>query len=288
MGQHERTGSRKLPEILTHQEQQMLLAQPNPKAPTGLRNLCMLRVMLNAGLRLSEIIHLSPDDLDTDTGEIVVRRTTGEPGRTLWLGEEDRELIARWQTIKPESEYLFCTLKGDILKDRYVREMVKRLGRKAGITKNIFPHTLRHTFAADLYAKTRDIRIVQKALGHVDLSTTMIYTYLIDAELEGALSTFIKGRQFREREEESVEEAHPVEQIAGTEAEEELEAVQTQTRKYAMHAMKCPCGNIIGRGMEKCAGCGRSVEEILEQLKRNFHRVNFGMQEAQDDRESLS
>ncbi len=286
MGQHEKTGPRKLPDILTHQEQKMLLAQPNPKAPTGLRNLCMLRVMLNAGLRLSEIIHLSPDDQDVDTGELVIRRSTGEPGRTLWLGEEDRALIARWQTIKPESEYLFCTLKGDILKDRYVREMVKRLGRKAGITKNIFPHTLRHTFAADLYAKTKDIRIVQKALGHVDLSTTMIYTYIIDEELEGALSTFIKGRHFSEPEEERAAEAPPQEQTTTAKAEQEME--EAQTRKYAMHAMKCICGDIIGRGMEKCSGCGRSIEEILEKLKRNFHRVNFGMQEAQGESESLS
>ncbi len=286
MGQHEKTGPRKLPEILTHQEQKMLLAQPNPKAPTGLRNLCMLRVMLNAGLRLSEIIHIAPDDLDVETGELVVRRSTGEPGRSLWLGEEDREFIARWQTIKPKSEYLFCTLKGDILKDRYIREMVKRLGRKADITKNIFPHTLRHTFAADLYAKTRDIRIVQKALGHVDLSTTMIYTYIIDEELEGALSTFVKGRHFSKQEEEYFVEAPAQEQNDDVRPGKERE--ETQTRKYSMHAMKCICGDIIGRGMEKCSGCGRSIEETLEKLKRNFHRVNFGMQEAQDENEGSS
>ncbi len=286
MGQHEKTGPRKLPDILTHQEQKMLLAQPNPKAPTGLRNLCMLRVMLNAGLRLSEIIHLAPADLDVDAGELVVRRSTGEPGRTLWLGEEDREFIDRWQTIKPESEYLFCTLKGDILKDRYVREMVKRLGRKAGITKNIFPHTMRHTFAADLYAKTRDIRIVQKALGHVDLSTTMIYTFIIDDELESALSTFVKGRHFSDQEEEPVAEVSAQEQTTIAKAEKEMEVAQA--RKYAMHAMKCVCGDIIGRGMEKCSGCGRSIEEILEKLKRKFHRVNFGIQEAQDENEDSS
>ena len=68
--------------------------------------------------------------------------------------------------------------------------MVKNYADKAGIEKNISPHTLRHTFATDLYRKTGKIRLAQKALGHADLSTTMIYTHIVNEELEGAMKSF--------------------------------------------------------------------------------------------------
>jgi len=68
--------------------------------------------------------------------------------------------------------------------------MAKRYAAKAGIEKNVHPHTLRHSFATDLYRETSKIRLVQKALGHSDLSTTMIYTHIFDGELEDALKSF--------------------------------------------------------------------------------------------------
>jgi integrase/recombinase XerD len=80
------------------------------------------------------------------------------------------------------------------LDDRYIREMVKRLALRAGVKKNVFPHSLRHTFAADLYRKTRNICIVQEALGHADLSTTMIYAYLIEEDLEDSAKIFSFGK----------------------------------------------------------------------------------------------
>jgi integrase/recombinase XerD len=189
----EETKTRKLPDILTVREQKDLLAQPNPKAPTGLRNLCLMRLMLNAGLRLSETTNLKPEDLDLTEGRLTIVNNNNNKERILLLGEEDLQLLNRWMEIKPESEYIFPTLKGNMLDSRYIREMVKRLAKKAGIEKNIFPHTLRHTFAADLYRKTRNIRMVQEALGHADLSTTMIYTYIIDEELDDAMKFFRQG-----------------------------------------------------------------------------------------------
>ncbi len=185
---------RKLPVILNMEEQKALLAQPNPKAPTGLRNLCIIKLMLDAGLRLSEVINLRPEDIDMQDGIMRVHNE-GEhkDERTLWLGEDTLNLIKRWIGIKPAGEYLFCTLKGGRLDDRYIREMAKRLAGRGKIKKNVFPHSLRHSFAADLYRKTRNIRIVQEALGHADLSTTMIYTYLIDEKLEKAMQFFRPG-----------------------------------------------------------------------------------------------
>ena len=182
--------ARRLPEILTGEEQTRLLEQPNPECKTGLRNLCMIRIMLNIGLRASEVIFLKVKHIDWMSGKVYVRQGKGNKDRVLWLGEEDLELLRQWREVKPESEYLFTTLQGNTLNDRYLRAMVKRLGEQAGICKDVHPHMCRHTFATDLYRETKDIRLVQKALGHSDLSTTMIYTHIVDEELEQALKFF--------------------------------------------------------------------------------------------------
>ena len=75
--------------------------------------------------------------------------------------------------------------------------MVKRLAKKAGIAKDVHPHTLRHTFATDLFRQTKNLRLTQKALGHSQISSTMIYTHIVDDELEEALKTFRAWRQER-------------------------------------------------------------------------------------------
>jgi len=82
------------------------------------------------------------------------------------------------------------TLEGKPISPRYVQRTVKRYAAKAGIEKDISPHTLRHSFATDLYRETSKIRLVQKVLGHSDLSTTMIYTHIHDPEVENALKSF--------------------------------------------------------------------------------------------------
>ena len=87
-------------------------------------------------------------------------------------------------------KHVFTTLEGAPLGRRYVQRMVKRYAAKAGIDKNISPHTLLHSFATDLYRETSKIRLVQKVLGHSDLSTTMIYTHIFDEEVESALKSF--------------------------------------------------------------------------------------------------
>lgn len=183
---------KRLPEVLTDNEQVRLLEQPNPKCKTGLRNLCMIRIMLNIGLRASEVIFLKVKDVEWMSGKVCVRQGKGNKDRVLWLGEDDLNLLRQWREVKPESEYLFTTLQGNTLNDRYLRAMVKRLGEQAGICKDVHPHMCRHTFATDLYRETKDIRLVQKALGHSDLSTTMIYTHIVDEELEEALKSFRK------------------------------------------------------------------------------------------------
>ena len=79
---------------------------------------------------------------------------------------------------------------GNQLVPRYIQKLVKRYSKKAGIDKDISPHNLRHTFATDLLRESKNIRLVQKAMGHSDVSTTMIYTHIVDEELENALKNF--------------------------------------------------------------------------------------------------
>ncbi len=85
---------------------------------------------------------------------------------------------------------VFTTKEGGKLDPRYIQRMVKRYAVKAGIKKDITPHTLRHSFATDLYRETTNIRLTQKALGRSNLATTQIYSHIVDEELEGALKSF--------------------------------------------------------------------------------------------------
>jgi integrase/recombinase XerD len=177
----------KIPVTLTEVEWGLLLSMPNQRCPTGLRNACMLRLMLNLGLRASEVLNLEIRDIDWMSGKLMIRQGKNRRDRTLWLNEEDLDLLREWREKKPGGDLLFTTLDGGRINDRYLRAMVDRLAKKAGIEKNVHPHTLRHTFATDLYNQTKDIRMVQKALGHANIQTTTIYTHIIDDDLEEAL-----------------------------------------------------------------------------------------------------
>ena len=181
----------RLPEVISTVEQNLLLEMPNRKAPTGMRNYALMTIYLNLGLRVSEALNLEVDDIDWNSGKLVVRSGKGNRDRVLWLSDRDLKTLQRWRAMrKCKSPYLFCTLAGGQLSDRYVREFVRRYAKKAGIKKNVYPHILRHTFATDLLRETKNIRLVQKALGHVSISTTMIYTHIVDDQLEEALRGF--------------------------------------------------------------------------------------------------
>jgi len=144
---------RKIPEVLTATEQDAIVAQPNPRHLTGHRNRVMLRLMLDTGLRLSEVIHLQWKDIDLNSGKVMVRQGKGAKDRTLWTGEANLEALVEWQDKAGSPQNVFTTKDGGKPDPRYQR-MVKRYAVKAGIEKDISPHTLRHTFATDLYRET--------------------------------------------------------------------------------------------------------------------------------------
>jgi len=183
---------RKLPKVLSDDERARFLSQFNRRYASPLRNLCMVRLMLDAGLRVGEVVALRPEHLDMMTCKLTVREGKGAKDRTLWVSDEVRNLIGDWLVRRPISEWLFCTRDGGQVDTRYLRAVVKRAARRAGVAEweKVSPHTLRHTCATDLYRETKNIRLVQEVLGHSNLGTTMIYTHLVNGEVEQALRTF--------------------------------------------------------------------------------------------------
>ncbi len=178
---------RRLPDVLTTDELQRLYAAPNVHCLTGLRNAVALRLLGNLGLRVGELTQLRLPDVHWTTGRVNLNGLKGGH-RMLWIADDDLDLLQTWRERRPvPSPYVFCTLKGGPLTTKYFREAIKRIAKRAGLDKDIHPHMLRHTFATDIYRETKDIRLVQKALGHADLSTTMIYTHLFDPEMEHAI-----------------------------------------------------------------------------------------------------
>ena len=183
--------AQKIPDVLSEKEQEILLKQPNPRYPTGQRNLAIMRIMLDGGLRAGEAINLRVDDIGWSDGQVKIVQGKGKKDRIVWLNDDALATLQLWLDRRPtESDRLFCTLEGKPLTARYLRTMIKRYGSKAGIVKDVHPHMLRHTYATDLYRQTKNIRMVQKALGHASLAATMIYTHIVDDEMEAAMKGF--------------------------------------------------------------------------------------------------
>jgi len=185
---------KKIPDILTTNEQEKLLDQFNLRYITPQRNKTMIQLLLNTGLRLSEMINLKWRDVDLMTGQLKVVEGKGLKDRILWLDEQTLVILGEWKQRQfkewGKTDYVFTTRTLSLLDGKAVRTMIKTYAEKAGISKHITTHSLRHTFASDLLRDTKNIRIVQKALGHSDISSTQIYTHIVDEELEDAMKGF--------------------------------------------------------------------------------------------------
>jgi site-specific recombinase XerD len=180
--------ARKLPTFLTEAELRQFYTVFNMKDPIDLRNFAIVRLMADAGLRISEALHLRVVDVDLESGRLFVLEGKGKVDRYVYLGKDDCVLLKRVLKQKRDSsKYLFTTATGNPLHPSYFRSAIKRYNEDAAVNKNVHPHTFRHTFATHLYKKTKDIRLVQVALAHSDLSTTMIYTHVEDDRLEAAM-----------------------------------------------------------------------------------------------------
>lgn len=172
---------RKLPSVLTPQEVNRLLAQPCGQDPKSIRDKAMLELLYATGIRVSEIISLKVSDIDIKKKQLICyssgkkRIVPVEPNAfhylKIYLEEARNELIRN-----KDEKTLFVNLHGKPMTRQGFWKIVKCYKEKAKINKDITPHTLRHSFAIRLLNKGADIKVVQKMLGHSDLSTTQIYT----------------------------------------------------------------------------------------------------------------
>jgi integrase/recombinase XerD len=182
--------SKKLPQVLNYAEVQKLLAAPRGSEPTTLRDRALLEVMYACGLRASETIGLELSDIDMREG-VLRTRGKGSKERLVPLGRQAIAAISaylrggRSKLIGERHESkLFVNFRGGPLTRQGLYKIVQRHARDAGLSGQMSPHTLRHSFATHLLAGGCDLRAVQEMLGHADISTTQMYTHLSGERLK--------------------------------------------------------------------------------------------------------
>jgi len=175
---------KRLPSFLTKEEMERLLGAPDSSTPLGQRDRALLELLYASGLRVSELVSLTPEQIDLETNEIRVWGK-GSKERMVLMGQPAAEAIknylregrARLRGIK-KSSALFLNRYGQRLPERSVQRLLEQYAKKAGIGKRVHPHMLRHTFATHLLEGGADLRVVQELLGHARLSSTQIYTHV--------------------------------------------------------------------------------------------------------------
>ncbi|MGH8327692.1 MAG: site-specific tyrosine recombinase XerD, partial [Steroidobacteraceae bacterium] len=175
---------RSLPKSLAEEEVEALLSAPEVSDPLGNRDRTMLEVLYATGLRVSELVNLRHSQLNLNQGVIRILGK-GNRERLIPIGEEAIRWLNEFGSgargeilLERQSEYLFPTRRGDRMTRQAFWHIIKRYARKAGVARELSPHTLRHAFATHLLNHGADLRVVQMLLGHSDLSTTQIYTHV--------------------------------------------------------------------------------------------------------------
>ncbi|MHA7631103.1 site-specific tyrosine recombinase XerD [Corallococcus sp. M7] len=187
---------RKLPVFLTLEEVEQLLAAPDARTVTGLRDKAMIEVLYATGLRVTELCTLELNNVQLTSGYLVTKGK-GSKERIVPLGRVAIEIVQEYLSRsrpellgKRQADALFVTPRGEGFTRQGFWKLLKRYALKAGILKPLSPHKLRHSFATHLVERGADLRAVQQMLGHADLATTQIYTHVNSARLRKVYDEF--------------------------------------------------------------------------------------------------
>jgi integrase/recombinase XerD len=181
---------RAIPDHLTIQEVDELFLAIDEDNIYELRDKCIFELLYSAGLRISEACNLRMTDIDMDSGMITVEGKGGRE-RLVPFGEKSLKILRSYlEKSRPEilkarnCEYLFVSKKGSYINRKSVWRLLNIYIKRTGINKKVTPHTLRHSFATHLLENHANLREVQELLGHIDISTTQIYTHMANKTLK--------------------------------------------------------------------------------------------------------
>ncbi len=184
-----KVGERHL-DLITAGELDRLLASPDAKTQQGLRDRAILELLFSTGLRVSELCSLSTDDVDLSRDEFSIRGK-GDKVRVVFLTDAAKRTIKEYLASRKDMDDAMFVQYGKNAKNakelrltpRAIQRLVKHYAVKAGITRKVTPHVVRHSFATDLLSNGADLRSVQALLGHANIATTQIYTHVTDSHL---------------------------------------------------------------------------------------------------------
>lgn len=167
-------------EPLTPVEVSRLFGVCSRRSSTGLRNRALIALLYRGGLRCQEALDVYPKDLDVDAGVLRVLEGKGKKPRTIGLDAGTLDILAAWMLARGKLGHngrqpLICTLDGKPLASAYVRSLLPRLAKKAGIEKRVHAHGMRHTYASELRAEGVEVGLISKLLGHSSIVTTARY-----------------------------------------------------------------------------------------------------------------
>jgi len=180
--------AKRLPSILSLEEIEKIIEASSGDDPLSQRNLAMLELLYGSGLRISELLDLTPNDLHINQGVINIAGKGGKE-RIVPIGSQAASALKRYLESgrlilsKVPSAYVFLNRHGKNISRVGFYKILKNLALKAGIEKNVSPHTLRHSFASHLLEAEVDLRYVQEMLGHESISTTELYTHINKKQL---------------------------------------------------------------------------------------------------------
>lgn len=182
-----------LPEVLSPLEVQKLLSEPNPNTLNGARDVAILEVLYASGLRVSELCQLKIYDIDDEFIRVLGK---GRKERIIPIGKKAVQAVDHYLMFyrcnydSEKLQYLFLTKKGKPIHRIQIWKMIKYYAKKCGITKNISPHTLRHSFATHLLDNKAELRVIQEMMGHANISSTDRYLHVSKSQIKEAFERF--------------------------------------------------------------------------------------------------